>query len=186
MPHKKKSSRTGKHEARLAKVIEQNIHTIANIRKNTRNQRNAEEKIADVITDISGRMYFVYFHAIWFAIWIVINLGLFGFEPFDPFPFGLLTMIVSLEAIFLSTFVLISQNRLSDEADRRADLDLQMNLLAEHELTRVLQMLDAIQDKLGIENDSDAELNDLEKNVQPQDVIKEIDRVKGQVDKKRK
>jgi uncharacterized membrane protein len=186
MPHKKSSSKTSKHQAHLAKVIEQNIHTIADIRKNTQNQRSTEEKIADVITDISGRMYFVYFHAIWFAIWIVINLGLFGFKPFDPFPFGLLTMIVSLEAIFLSTFVLISQNRLSAEADRRADLDLQMNLLAEHELTRALQMLDAIQDKLGIENDSDPELNDLEKNVQPQDVIKEIDRVKGQVDKKKK
>jgi uncharacterized membrane protein len=168
------------------KVIEQNIHTIENIRKNTKNQRSAEERVADVITDISGRMYFVYFHAIWFTVWIVINLGLFGFKPFDPFPFGLLTMIVSLEAIFLSTFVLISQNRLSAEADRRADLDLQMNLLAEHELTRVLQMLDAIQDKLGIENETDAELSDLEKNVQPQDVIKEIDRVKGQVDKKKK
>lgn len=186
MPHKKTSSRTRNHQARLAKVIEQNIHTIANIRKSAKNQRSTEEKIADAITDVSGRMYFVYFHAIWFAIWIVINLGLFGFKPFDPFPFGLLTMIVSLEAIFLSTFVLISQNRLSAEADRRADLDLQMNLLAEHELTRVLQMLDAIQDKLGIENESDTELNDLEKNVQPQDVIREIDRVKGQVDKKKK
>ena len=67
-------------------------------------------------------------------------------------------MIVSLEAIFLSTFVLISQNRFSDAADRRSELDLQIGLLAEHEITRVLQMLDAIQDKLGIENDADSEL----------------------------
>jgi uncharacterized membrane protein len=86
-------------------------------------------------------------------------------------------MIVSLEAIFLSTFVLISQNRLSAEADRRADLDLQIGLLAEHELTRVLKMLDEIQDKMGIENDSDKELQDLEKNVHPEDVLAEIDRV---------
>lgn len=177
MARKKSSSKSNQQEAHLAQIIEKNIRTIANIRKNTENQRTTEEKIADTITDFSGRMYFVYFHLAWFAIWIVINLGLFGIEPFDPFPFGLLTMIVSLEAIFLSAFVLISQNRLSAETDRRADLDLQMNLLAEHELTRALQMLDAIQDKLGIENDSDEELNDLEKDVHPQDVIKEIDRV---------
>jgi uncharacterized membrane protein len=177
MAREKSTSRSAKHEGRLAGAIEKNIHTIADIRKNTASQRTTEERIADAITDFSGRMYFVYFHLVWFTIWIVINLGLFGFKPFDPFPFGLLTMIVSLEAIFLATFVLISQNRLSAEADRRADLDLQMDLLAEHELTRALRMLDAIQDKLGIENDSDEELNDLEKNVQPQDVIKEIDRV---------
>jgi uncharacterized membrane protein len=183
MTRKKSPSKGRKHENRLAKIIEQNIHTIANIRKNTANKRSTEERVADVITGFSGRMYFVYFHLAWFTIWIVLNLGLFGFEPFDPFPFGLLTMIVSLEAIFLSTFVLISQNRLSAEADRRADLDLQMDLLSEHELTRVLQMLDAIQDKLGIENDSDPELNDLEENVHPQDVIKEIERVEQGINK---
>jgi uncharacterized membrane protein len=110
----------------------------------------------------------------------VINQGYFGFKPFDPFPFGLLTMIVSLEAIFLATFVLISQNRLSAEADRRADLDLQMGLLTEHELTRVLKMLDEIQDKLGIDNDADQELQDLEKNVHPEDVMREMDRIQGQ------
>ncbi len=177
MARKKSNSRSTRREGHLAGVIEKNIHTIADIRKNTANKRTTEERIADAITDFSGRMYFVYFHVVWFTIWIVLNLGLFGFEPFDPFPFGLLTMIVSLEAIFLSAFVLISQNRLSAETDRRADLDLQMNLLTEHELTRALQMLDAIQDKLGIENDSDPELNDLEKNVHPKDVLKEIERV---------
>ena len=86
-------------------------------------------------------------------------------------------MIVSLEAIFLSTFVLISQNSLSDTADRRAEMDLQIGLLAAHEITRVLQMLDAIQDKLGIENDADSELADLEMETRPEDVLAEIDRV---------
>jgi uncharacterized membrane protein len=95
-------------------------------------------------------------------------------------------MIVSLEAIFLATFVLISQNRLSAEADRRADLDLQMGLLTEHELTRALKMLDEIQDKLGIENDADQELQDLEKNVHPQDVMKEMERIQQQKMKREK
>jgi uncharacterized membrane protein len=186
MARKKLSSKANKQDIRLAKIIEQNIHTIVNIRQATANKRTREERLADVITEFSGRMYFVYFHIVWFAIWISINLGFFGLKPFDPFPFGLLTMIVSLEAIFLATFVLISQNRLSAEADRRADLDLQMGLLTEHELTRALKMLDEIQDKLGIENDADQELQDLEKNVHPQDVMKEMERIQQQKMKREK
>lgn len=131
-------------------------------------------------------MYFVYFHIIWFSVWIFINLGFLGIKPFDPYPFGLLTMIVSLEAIFLSTFVLISQNRISAEADRRADLDLQIGLLTEHELTRVLIMLDAIQDKMGIENDTDEELLELEKNVHPEDVLDEMDRRQRKIIQKKR
>jgi len=85
-------------------------------------------------------MIFAYVHIVWFGMWILINTGRLGVRAFDPFPYGLLTMIVSLEAIFLSTFVLISQNRLSEEAERSSDLDLQIGLLTEHELTRVLQL----------------------------------------------
>lgn len=173
---RKKSKLSNKNNGRLAKIIEQNIHTVINNRNVAASKRTTEERLADAITDFSGRMYFVYFHIVWFGIWILINLGFFGIQPFDPYPFGLLTMIVSLEAIFLATFVLISQNRLSAEADRRADLDLQIGLLTEYEITRVLNMLDAIQDKMGIENDSDEELIELEKNVHPEDVLEEMDR----------
>ena len=86
-------------------------------------------------------------------------------------------MIVSLEVIFLSTFVLISQNRLSEESERRADLDLHIGLLTEHELTRVLQMLDAIQDKLGVVDHANSELADLEMETKPEDVLAEIHRL---------
>lgn len=184
MSQDQSASSLKKHHGRLARIIEQNIHTIVHSRQLAAGQRNGEERLADTITDFSGRMYFVYFHILWFAVWIIINLGYFGIKPFDPYPFGLLTMIVSLEAIFLSTFVLISQNRLSAEADRRADLDLQIGLLAEHELTRVLKMLDQIQDKMGIENDYDKELQDLEKNVHPEDVLAEIDRVQQRLNER--
>jgi uncharacterized membrane protein len=102
------------------------------------------------------------------------------FAPLTPFPYGLLTMIVSLEAIFLSTFVLITQNRLNEAAEHRADLDLHIGLLAEHELTRTLQMLDAIQDKLGIMNDEDSDLADLEMETKPEEVLAEIDRLQRQ------
>lgn len=186
MASKKSAPVQKKRYRRLANIIEQNIHTIIKTRHVAANQRTIEERLADSITAFSGRMYFVYFHIIWFGIWIPINLGFFGMQPFDPFPFGLLTMIVSLEAIFLATFVLISQNRLSAEADRRADLDLQIGLLTEHELTRALNMLDAIQDKLGIENDSDQELLDLEKNINPEDVLQEMDRIQRRIDQLKK
>jgi len=89
---------------------------------------------------------------LWFAAWLIENLGLIpGVAPFDPYPFNFLTLIVSLEAIFLSTFVLMSQNRMSHLADKRAHLDLQINLLAEQETTIMLQMLQQICHHLGIE-----------------------------------
>ena len=165
---------------RLSDIIEQNIHTIINLRQRAANHRTTQERLADLITEFSGRMSFVYAHIAWFSLWIIINVGLVGIPAFDPFPFGLLTMIVSLEAIFLATFVLISQNRLSIEADRRADLDLQIGLLSEHELTHALRMLDAIQTKLGIESTIDGQLFDLEQEVNPEDVLNEMDRVQHQ------
>jgi uncharacterized membrane protein len=161
----------------LSKVIERNIRTIINLRLKAARERSVQERIADAITAFSGRMIFVYVHVVWFALWIVLNTGRLGVHPFDPFPYGLLTMIVSLEAIFLSTFVLLSQNRQSEEAERRADLGLQIGLVTEHELTRVLQMLDAIQDRMGIDNDADSELADLEMETKPEDVLAEIERI---------
>ena len=161
----------------LSRVIERNIRTIIRLRLKAAHERSLQDRIADVITSFSGRMIFAYVHIIWFVVWIVLNTGSLGVRPFDPYPYGLLTMVVSLEAIFLSTFVLISQNRLSQEAEHRADLDMHIGLLTEHELTRVLQMLDAIQDKLGIENDQDSELADLEMETRPEDVLAEIDRL---------
>jgi uncharacterized membrane protein len=165
----------------LSHIMERNIRTIMRLRLQTARERHLQERLADAITAFSGSMGFVYLHLLWFGAWLLVNTGYLGLPPFDPFPYGLLTMIVSLEAIFLSTFVLISQNRFSDAADRRAELDLQIGLLAEHEITRVLQMLDAIQDKLGIENDVDSELADLEMETKPEDVLAEIDRVHRQV-----
>jgi uncharacterized membrane protein len=161
----------------LSNVIERNIRTIIDLRLQAARARGLQDRLADTITAFSGRMVFVYVHIVWFGVWILLNTGRFGVPPFDPFPYGLLTMVVSLEAIFLATFVLISQNRLSAEAEYRADLDLHIGLLTEHELTRVLQMLDAIQDKMGVENHADSELADLEMETRPEDVLAEIERL---------
>ncbi|MER5914515.1 DUF1003 domain-containing protein [Streptomyces sp. NPDC001982] len=94
--------------------------------------RGTQDRIADAITAFSGTMQFVYIHAAWFTVWIVINEGLFGYSAvWDPYPFGLLTMIVSLEAIFLSTFVMVSQNRQAAREKVRADLDFETNVRSE-------------------------------------------------------
>lgn len=169
----------GNDNPALSKVIERNIRTIIHLRTKAARERGLQDRIADAITSFSGRMIFVYVHVIWFGAWILLNTGWFGLRAFDPFPYGLLTMIVSLEAIFLSTFVLISQNRISEETERRADLDLHIGLLTEHELTRVLQMLDAIQDKLGIVDHANSELADLEMETKPEDVLAEIHRLQS-------
>ena len=162
----------------LADVIDRNIATMLRLREETARRRTLQAHLADGITWFSGRMVFVYLHVVWFGAWILINQRLLPpLQPFDPFPYGLLTMIVSLEAIFLSTFVLISQNRLAAEADRRADLDLHIGLLTEHEVTRVLQMLDAVHRKLGIEVEGDSELAQLEMETRPEDVLAEIHRL---------
>ena len=177
--NQKEKEDQGKDNPALSKVIERNIRTIIHLRTKAARERSLQGRIADGITSFSGRMVFAYVHIIWFGIWILFNTGWFGLPAFDPFPYGLLTMVVSLEAIFLSTFVLISQNRLSEETERRADLDLHIGLLTEHELTRVLQMLDAIQDKLDIVDHANSELADLEMETKPEDVLAEIERLQA-------
>src|SRR3954463_11890511 len=94
---------------------------------------------------------------------------------FDPYPFGLLTMVVSLEAIFLATFVLLSQNRQAEDAEQRAELDLQINLLSEHEITRILTLVDAIADHLGLEAGQDPEIDELKMDVKADAVLKEME-----------
>ena len=168
---------TGRDNPALSKIIERNIRTIIRLRGKALRERKAEDRAADAITSFSGSMAFVYLHVGWFALWVLLNTGRLGVPAFDPFPYGLLTMVVSLEAIFLSTLVLITQNRSSREEQQRADLDLHIGLLTEHELTRVLQMLDAVQEKLGIENHSASDLADLEMETKPEDVLAEIERL---------
>ena len=91
-----------------------------------------QDRVADAITNFAGSLQFVYIHTVWFGIWILVNVGLLGAAlEFDKFPFGLLTMIVSLEAIFLSTFVMVSQNRQAARADIRSQLDFETNLRSE-------------------------------------------------------
>lgn len=114
--------------------------------------RDAEDRISDAITAFAGDIKFVYFHILWFGGWIAAGLGYFGAGyRFDTFPFGLLTMIVSLEAIFLSTFVMISQNRASQKSEIRSQLDYETDLQAEREIAIIMRTLVRIAAKNGVD-----------------------------------
>lgn len=170
---------TRRRPSHLANVIDRNIKTLLVMREQMERRRNFESKLADKITAFCGSIGFVYFHIGWFSGWILWNVGLLpNLSVFDPFPFGLLTTTVSLEAIFLSMFVLISQNRMGVIADQRADLDLQINLLAEYEITKILQLTDAMADHFEIEVGKDPELDELKINVPPDKMLQEMERMK--------
>jgi uncharacterized membrane protein len=163
----------------LAGVVQQNIDALLKARTRYEEEKSFTDRLADIITRWSGSMMFVYLHVLFFAVWIAANIGVIGLRAFDPFPFGLLTTIVSLEAIFLSTFVLVSQNRQAALADRRADLDLQIDLLSEREITRILQLLDAIAKELKIEVPLAEELEELKSDTDPDAILGELDRKHG-------
>lgn len=125
-----------------------------NANKELRKLKDAEDRLSDKITSFAGNMKFVYFHTIWFGLWIAVNAGLLGASVvFDDFPFGLLTLIVSLEAIFLSTFVMISQNRQGEAAELRSELDYQTDVKAEREIDVIMKTLERIAQKQGIQID---------------------------------
>ena len=131
--------------------------------------------MAAKVTSFTGSMAFVYIHILLFGGWIISNLPGTPLPKFDP-SFVTLAMCASVESIFLSTFVLITQNRMADLADKRDDLNLQMSLLAEHEVTRLVQLVSAMAKKMGIDEAHDPELDELKRDVAPERVLDTLDR----------
>jgi uncharacterized membrane protein len=126
-------------------ALEENVEAIKRWERAAQHSRSSAEQLSDWVTRTVAKGPVLLFHVGWFAFWLIANLHVIpGVTPFDPFPFPLLTMVVSLEAIFLSLFVLASQNRLSHQSDKRSELDLQIDLLAEREMTTVLRLLQDI------------------------------------------
>jgi uncharacterized membrane protein len=159
----------------LSPVLERNIRTLQLRRQREEKEASAEERVAEAITRFTGSMRFVYLHLAFFGFWIVANLGWVpGVPAWDP-SFVVLAMIASVEAIFLSTFVLISQNRMAAAADKRADLDLQISLLVEHEVTRLVTLVSGIADRMGVETEADADLEEITQDVAPEAVLDELD-----------
>jgi uncharacterized membrane protein len=163
----------------VAQVVERNIRSLVEHERECERRRGIEDRIADAITHFAGSMRFVYLHLLLYGGWIVVNLGVLPIRPFDP-TFVVLAMVASVEAIFLSTFVLISQNRMAALADRRADLDLQISLLAEHEISRVIALVASIADRMGIQQAGDPELEELARDVEPTQVMERISRQRNE------
>jgi uncharacterized membrane protein len=161
--------------------LKRNIQALENRRHKEAAAATREERIAQVITRFTGSMTFVYIHLVFYCAWILVNLGFVpGVPRFDP-SFVVLAMEASVEAIFLSTFVLISQNRMAAAADKRADLDLQISLLTEHELTKLSELIVAIAGRLDIKADADPELREVQQDVAPEAVLDEIEAQQGRV-----
>jgi uncharacterized membrane protein len=158
----------------FASVLERNIDALRHKRQEEERKATLQERIAETITRFTGSMTFVYVHLALVAGWVAANLGLVpGVPAFDP-TFVILATFASVEAIFLSTFVLISQNRASAEAERRSELDLQTNLLSEHEITRLLSLTRAIAQHMGVKEAEDPSLQELERHVAPEKVLDKL------------
>lgn len=162
-------------------VVERNIRALLLRRRAEDAEKSAETRIADAVTRFTGSMKFVYIHVLLYGAWIAVNLGWMPFiRPFDP-TFVLLATAASIEAIFLSTFVLISQNRMAELEAQRADLDLQISLLSEHEITRLITLVTAIAAKMDIAESKHPELLELAKDVAPEAVLQTMEATAAKV-----
>ncbi len=161
--------------ASLTPVLDRNIRRLVERERHQARSESMSVRLSKRITRFIGSMPFVYLHLALFGSWITINLGATPIRPFDP-TFVVLAMIASVEAIFLSTFVLIAQNQMSAMAERNADLDLQISLLAEHEVTRLMTLVAAIARKLEIQELPEDELHVLQQDVDPNTVLDHIER----------
>lgn len=160
----------------LSPALARNIQTLQKRRSIEERRATRQERAAEVITRFAGSMTFVGLHVVVFGVWVLVNAGLLPLLPKWDESFVILGTSASVEAIFLSTFVLISQNRMAAAADKRADLDLHIGLLAEHEVTKLVTMVSAITDHLGIETEADEEIGELKQDVAPDAVLDEIER----------
>jgi uncharacterized membrane protein len=165
-----KNTDTAVEPGGMGATLRHNIDLLARRRERDRGAAPLSERIADRITRFTGSMTFVVIHLAFFGGWIAWNLW--GSPKFDP-SFVVLAMMASVEAIFLSTFVLISQNRMAASADERADLDLHINLLAEHELSRMAGLLAEVAKRVGVEPPAD-DLGEILADVQPERVLDAI------------
>src|SRR4051794_35014018 len=163
----------------MSPVLERNIQALFERRRREETAATGQEKVADAITAFTGSMVFVYLHLAAFGFWIAANLHWVPGVPAWDESFVVLAMLASVEAIFLSTFVLISQNRMAVEADKRADLDLQISLLTEHELTMVARLLRQMADRLDVKPEAQDELEEISHDIAPERVLDEIEDTKG-------
>ncbi|MEZ0307212.1 MAG: DUF1003 domain-containing protein [Ramlibacter sp.] len=178
-PHKNPEAQAGYRQAATGDdVTRQNILAMRQLEEAAQSRRTGADRVAAAIARFCGSMTFVWIHVVVFSLWIGYN-ALPWFRPFDPYPFTFLTLVVSLEAIFLSTFILISQNYDMRVSERRNQLDLQINLLAEQENTKALQMLERIAKKVGVHVNDDPQVRALEEATRPESLAEQIEEAYG-------
>lgn len=164
----------------LTPVLDRNIEVLYERRRRETESASWQERIADAIGRFAGSMPFVYLHLALYGFWIIANLGWIpGVSPWDD-SFVVLAMVASVEAIFLSTFVLITQNRMAAAADKRADLDLQISLLAEHEITKLTMLVSDIALKLGVGSGLDRDVEEIKQDIAPDAVLDKLDSKEAQ------
>jgi uncharacterized membrane protein len=152
-----------------------NVAAISGMEQAAIASRSTGERWSDAIAQLAGRLWFVTAHVVWFAVWIVLNARVWPWIPvFDPYPYQFLTFVVSLESIFLSLFILISQNRANRQADSRSHLDLQINLLAEQESTKMLEMLQKLCEYHNLDVARDPEIESLKSPTKPDELLREL------------
>jgi len=156
-------------------LTDQNVRTIVDLERAAKQASGTADTISSAIARFCGSMTFVLVHVVWFGAWIAFNAWP-GLPHPDPFPFTFLTLVVSLEAIFLSTFLLMSQNQENRLTERRSQLDLQINLLTEQENTKMLEMLQRIAEKVGASSGDDPDLEVLEKATRPEKLLEQIEK----------
>lgn len=157
-------------------LASRHIKAISALEQQALQRRSGAERMSDFIVSQAGRVWAIVLHLAWFTLWIVWNSGRVPrVRPFDPFPYMGLSTVVSLEAIFLSLFILVSQNRATRRADERAHLDLQVNLLAEREATKMLQLLQALCAHHGLAAAEDAEVTELLRETEPAIIARELE-----------
>ena len=184
----KLNGRKGREQSRRQHSVEEltrrNVETVMRLEEGTQAEQSRFERVADAITNFCGSMRFVAFHVVWYGVWIIGNTALPPDRRWDPFPFALLTLVVSLEAIFLSAFILISQKRDALLSERRAELDLQVNLLSEQENTKVLELLKKIGQKVGVDLTNDPDIEALEEATRSERLLQQIDQRRAKSEKR--
>lgn len=158
----------------ITDTVRDNVAALIQHRAALRDRETVHERLAAAIARRTGTMQFAYVHAVAVAAWLLWNSVL-PVPRFDPYPFVMLAMVASVEAIFLSTFVLVSQARAARIAEQRAELDVQIGLLAEREITRVLALVTSIAERLRIPLE-DADVQQLAKDTNPREILQEIER----------
>ena len=157
-------------------LTEQNVRAIHQLERAASAHRSSFDHLADRIGAFGGSRHFLWVHVLLFSGWIAVNTWP-GAPHFDPYPFTFLTLVVSLEAIFLSAFILISQNQAARLSDRRNQLDLQINLLTEQENTKMLVLLQRMAEKMGVGDGEDPSVQVLEQAMRPDKLAEQIDKV---------